>query len=109
VLQLRAFNSPVVDRSTSAQVGQCKRVDAVAAIGRADQTEQHVILRDGQRLAIALQPSDRREIEANREYLANIRLRHRVPQILSAARPQPVTYITAMPFGIWKVGTFMER
>ena len=66
----------LVDRHPAAQVGQRERALAVAAVGRADQLEERLVLRDRQELAFAEHPAGRREVAGEHPDLADIRLRH---------------------------------
>ena len=52
-----------VDRHPAAQVGQREVDPAVAAVGRAEQREQRLVLVDRQELAVALRPALGREVE----------------------------------------------
>ena len=70
-------------RYPALQVRQGEGVDAVAAIGRAEDREQGVVLRDRHQLAVAPRPALRREVEAETADLADIGGSH--PALLNSA------------------------
>ena len=67
----------LVDRNPPAQVGQRERALAVAAVGRADQLEQRLVLGDRQQLALAEHPARGGEVAREHPDLADIWLCHR--------------------------------
>jgi hypothetical protein len=50
-----------MDRRARAQVGQREVHASIAAVGRAEQTKERLILIDGQQLPVALRPAFRRK------------------------------------------------
>ena len=54
--------------------GECRLT--VTAIGRAYETEESVVLRDRQQLAVAEGPAGRRKVPGKDPYLTNVRVRH---------------------------------
>jgi len=52
------------------QVGQPEVRRPVAPVDRAEEREQRGVLRDGQKLSVALRPAGRWEVEAERPYFA---------------------------------------
>ena len=56
---------PGVNRAGPLEIGQLKRVDAVPAVGRAEQREQRLVLAYGEGLAIAESPTLRSESEGD--------------------------------------------
>jgi hypothetical protein len=66
----------LVERKAAAQVGQGEGRLAIAAVGGSDQLEQGLMLGDGQELALAEHPADRREVAGKHADLAHIRLCH---------------------------------
>src|SRR4051812_2164575 len=66
-----------VERNAALQVRQAEGLPAVAAIGRSDQVEQGIILRDRHQLSGAKGPTGRGKTAAEHAYLANERLTHR--------------------------------
>ena len=78
----------LVDRHPAAQVRQREGALAVAAVGRADQLEQRLVLGDGQQLALAEHPARRREVAGEHPDLAYVRLCHRsAPQFWLGKMP----------------------
>src|ERR1700722_6165233 len=71
----------LVNRNATPQVGECKRVQTVAAIGGANQIEQRGILTDGDQLTVAKRPAYRRKIKAETADFPNERLSHDVLKI----------------------------
>src|SRR5215218_4404199 len=65
------------DRNASAQVRQREVRLPVAAVHRAEQREQRLILVNGQELAVALRPALRRKIKSKYLNLAHERRAHR--------------------------------
>ncbi len=62
-----AKNQPVAHVSGNAalKVGKAERPHAIAAIGRAEEREQGLVLIDGHQLPVAERPGLRREVEAD--------------------------------------------
>ena len=71
-----ARSVPGMDRRATAQVGQCERGLAVAAIGRAEQRKQRLVLADREQLPRTDRPAARREIESEHPDLAEVWRRH---------------------------------
>ncbi len=74
----------LVDRDPAAQVGQREGRLPVAAVGRADQLEQRLVLGDRQQLALAEHPAGRGEVAGEHPDLTDIGLCHRL-RLLSSA------------------------
>src|SRR4051794_9978838 len=66
----------LVHRHPGLQVRQCEGLLAIAAVGGADEVEQRVVLGDGQELALAEQPADRREVAAEHPDLTDVGITH---------------------------------
>jgi hypothetical protein len=71
-----------VDRHSAGEVGQVERLLAVAAIGGADQLEEHLVLGDRKGLAFAEHPAIGREIPGEHADLTDIGLSHRATPVL---------------------------
>ena len=69
---------PDVDRRPAAQVGQREGGDAVAAVERAEEREQGLVLIDRQHLAVAERPALGRKREADDPDLGEKGLAHRL-------------------------------
>ncbi len=61
----------LMDRSAAAKVRQAKSIYSVAAVGSPDQSEQSVILGNGDQLAVTKCPTERSEASAEHPDLAN--------------------------------------
>ena len=66
----------LVDQRAAPQIGKRECGLAVAAIGRAEQGEQRVVLRDRLQRAIAKSPTERREIPGERADFSDVVLGH---------------------------------
>src|SRR5262245_15207227 len=65
-----------VQRDATTQVRQTECGLAVAAIGRADQVEERLVLRDGKELALAEHPAGRCEVAGEHSDFTDVRLCH---------------------------------
>src|SRR5690242_16729407 len=67
-----------VHRYPSAQIGKPERARTVAPVGRADQVEQRLVLRNRQQLSFAEHPARGSKIAGEDSNLANVGLCHRL-------------------------------
>jgi len=68
-------------RHTALEIRQPEGVLPVAAIGRSDQVEENVVLRDRQQLAVAKRPAGRRKVAAEQANLTDKWLAHELSPV----------------------------
>ena len=75
-----------MNRRLASQIGERKGGLAIAAIGRAEEREERLVLVDGQELSVTLHPISRGEVKAHDPNFAQVRCSHNFRWLKLCAR-----------------------